>query len=59
VSSNVFRIFQQVFSWRGVWEEVPQSIKQNELKMIRLAQNVEYQLGMRGKIIMKETFNDD
>jgi len=55
-------IFRQVFAWKGVWEEVLQNIKWNELKMTRLdifAQNIEHQPKMRSRIIMKEAFNND
>jgi hypothetical protein len=62
VSCNVFIISQQAISQRGAWEKVPQSIKQNKTRMIRLdvsAQNLKHQPYMRGKVTMKETINDE
>lgn len=55
-------IFWQVFARKGAWEEVLQNIKWDELKMTKLdfsTQNIEHQFKMRGRIIMKKTFNDD
>jgi hypothetical protein len=62
VSCNVLDTSQQIVAWRGAWENVPQSIKQNETRMIRLdvsAQNLKHQPYMRGKVIMKEKTNDE
>jgi len=61
VSSNVLGIFWQVVAQKGAWEEVFQGIKHNEPKMIKLdisTQNIEHQLEMKSKIIMKK-INED
>jgi len=62
VLNNILGMSRQVVAWRGAWEEIPQSIERNELRMINLdifAQNIKHRPKMRSKITMKDIINDD